>query len=110
MGVLHLNQEKEKMKQNAQRTTHVEQDIYHSRPTTIRAFQFTENNIKPPVWFVEACVKGEASVTINGKERHITIYNDGERYIARTYDWITCDEDGLLVVKNKRFERCFIAE
>ena len=70
---------------------------YESRPHTVDAFKFTDSCVKPPQWFVEAIHEGRASVTINSKDRYITLFNTkGDIERAYVGHWICKNTAGKL--------------
>ena len=85
---------------------------YKSKPHEIRAFQFTDCNLKPPSWFVDAVHAGKASVTLHFDKPYITLYNnktDMERaYIGQ---WICMNnKDKLYRISDDEFREAYIVE
>ena len=81
---------------------------YTSKPHTIEAFQFINDKLKPPQWFIDEVRIGKASVTINPKSKHITIYGEYNTEIARLDDWICrADHGKIYVLDNKRFRKSY---
>lgn len=84
---------------------------YISNLHTIDAFRFTKKQRKLPDWFIEAVHEGKASVTINHKDRYITIYGKDQEEKAYHLDWVCLSPHGkLYVLEDKVFNECYIEE
>lgn len=78
---------------------------YRSKPHEISAFKFEGNNTNYPEWFNEFIYKGGASVTINKKSSHITVYGREQEEKAFEGDWICLSRHKkAYVLENKAFK------
>lgn len=75
---------------------------YRSKSHTVQGFQFRPQSINDdkPDWFIEAEKIGKASVTINPKQQHITIYSEFHEERAAPGWWICLSPVGKLYVLN----------
>ena len=81
---------------------------YQSKPHQIDAFRFTKKDRKFPEWFTEAIEKGNASVTINGEIRYISIYGKEQTEKAYDLDCVCLSGDGkLYVLPNEIFMKYY---
>jgi hypothetical protein len=79
---------------------------YISNPEEIEAFQFLSNETMAPKWFVKSYREGKASVTINPKDSHITIYGENQTEKAMLSDWICRGIGGkIFVIDNENFKK-----
>ena len=65
---------------------------YTSKPHQINAFRFSKKKREYPDWFNAQVVLGKAQVTINKKDRFITLYGDNQKEKVFTNDWV-CEAD-----------------
>ena len=79
---------------------------FKSVPHEIEAFQFTNTNLIPPQWFMDAVEDGKASVTISDQEKSITVYGEHNTEKAKINWWVCkSDEDKIYVLDDKSFRR-----
>lgn len=84
---------------------------YKSIPHKIEAFQFSGKRAEPkPQWFWDAVKVGRAMVTINSKDRYITIVDDSQMEKVWIDDWVCYDpeSDKFYKLKNEAFRKRYV--
>lgn len=78
--------------------------IYNSIPHTIEAFRFTNKPRDLPEWFLDAVIKGKASVTRSKDEVCINIYGKNQTEKAFLDDFVCLSPWGkIYVLDDKTF-------